>query len=401
MVNSTCKDNLAEENTLKAKSMKQPNIGKILYISNTAWYLCNFRLSLMQAMLERGWEVCAAAPLDPYASKLTAQGIRFLETPLRRSSMNPFHELAYLLRLWRSCRQAEPDIVHLFTIKPVIYGSLAARLAGVPGMVNSVPGLGYIFLQNNIIKKLVIFLYKLALQPPAKIIFQNQEDMDLFLKMGLALTNQAYLIRGSGVNCADFNPENLATTEDPEYTTFLLLARMVWDKGIAEFVEAGKKVRAENPATRFILLGGSDSGNPAAVPENWLREQHEQGYITWIGHVDDVRPYLAASSVVVLPSYYKEGLPRALLEAGAMGKPIITTDIPGCRDIVQDGVNGLIVPVKDEQSLTKAMLALSQNKAWRESMGQAGRQRVAEFFDDNIIIQQTIEVYRQTGAFTE
>ena len=176
---------------------------------------------------------------------------------------------------------------------------------------------------------------------------------------------------------------------------------MLWDKGIAEFVEAAKKVRAENPATRFILLGGSDAGNPAAVPEPWLKEQHEQGYIEWIDHVDDVRPYLAASSVVVLPSFYKEGLPRSLLEAGALGKPVITTDIPGCRDIVQDGVNGLIVPVKDEPSLTKAMLALSKNKVWRETLGQAGRQRVSEFFDDRLIIRQTLDVYRQTGAFKE
>jgi glycosyltransferase involved in cell wall biosynthesis len=381
--------------------MKITKLPTILYVSNTAWYLFNFRLSLMQAMLERGWEVIAAAPPDPYASKLTAHGIRFLATPLRRSSMNPFHDLAYLLRLWRLYRDTEPDIVHLFTVKPVIYGSFAARLAGVPGIVNSVPGLGYIFLRGGIIKQVVGLLYKSVLRPPAKIIFQNQEDMDLFLKMRLAIADQAWLIRGSGVNCAYFNAENLTVTDNPDCATFLLLARMLWDKGIAEFVEAAKKVRAENPATRFILLGGSDSGNPAAVPENWLREQHEQGHIEWIDQVDDVRPYLAASSVVVLPSFYKEGLPRSLLEAGALGKPVITTDIPGCRDIVQDGLNGLIVPVKDEPSLIKAMLALSKNKAWRETMGQAGRKRVTQFFDDRLIIQQTIEVYRQTGSLRE
>lgn len=381
--------------------MKNTKLPTILYVSNTAWYLYNFRLSLMQAMLERGWEVIAAAPPDPYASKLTAQGIRFLETPLRRSSMNPIHDLPYLLRLWRLCRDTKPDIVHLFTIKPVIYGSFAARLAGVPGIVNSVPGLGYVFLRGGIVQQLVGLLYKLVLRPPARVIFQNQEDMDFFLKMKLAVANQTFLIRGSGVNRAYFNAKNLSVTEDPDSTTFLLLARMLWDKGIAEFVEAAKKVRAENPATRFILLGGSDAGNPAAVPENWLKEQHEQGYIEWIDHVDDVRPYLAASSVVVLPSFYKEGLPRSLLEAGALGKPVITTDIPGCRDIVQDGLNGLIVPVKDEPSLTKAMLALSKNKAWCAIMGQAGRQRVTEFFDDRLIIRQTIEVYRQTGAFKE
>jgi glycosyltransferase involved in cell wall biosynthesis len=380
---------------------KTPKPRTILYVSNTAWYLFNFRLSLMQTMAGRGWKVNAAAPLDPYAGKLAAQGILFWETPLRRSSLNPLHDLVYLLRLWRLYREIKPDIIHLFTVKPVIYGSLAAWLAGVPGIVNSVPGLGYIFLRGGIIQQLVGLLYKIVLRSPAKIIFQNQEDMDLFLNLRLVTTTQTFLIRGSGVNRGYFNLKNIAVTEDPNCTTFILLARMLWDKGIAEFVGAAQTVKAENPATRFILLGGSDAGNPAAVPREWLQEQHRQGYIQWIDHVDDVRPYLAASSVVVLPSYYKEGLPKSLLEAGALGKPIITTDIPGCRDIVEDGVNGLLVPVKDENSLTKAMLTLSKNKTWREHMGQAGRKRVMEFFDDRLIIQQTIEVYRETGAFNE
>lgn len=373
----------------------------ILYVSNTAWYLFNFRLSLMQAMAGRGWEVIAAAPLDPYAGRLTAAGIRFWDTPLKRRSLNPWHDLAYLMRLWHLCRQVKPDILHLFTVKPVIYGSVAARLAKVPGIVNSVPGLGYIFRRGGIIKQLVRLLYQIVLRPPAKIIFQNREDLALFLAMGLVTARQTFLIRGSGVNSEYFNAENLAITAAPDCTTFILLARMLWDKGIAEFVAAAQQVKAANPATRFMLLGGSDAGNPAAVPEAWLREQHRQGHIEWVDHVDDVRPYLAASSVVVLPSFYKEGLPRSLLEAGALGKPIITTDIPGCRDIVQDGVNGIIVPVKDVHSLTKAMLALSKNKTKRELMGQAGRQRVIEFFDDRLIIQQTIQVYRETGAFSE
>jgi hypothetical protein len=156
---------------------KTPKPRTILYVSNTAWYLFNFRLSLMQTMAGRGWKVNAAAPLDPYAGKLAAQGILFWETPLRRSSLNPLHDLVYLLRLWRLYREIKPDIIHLFTVKPVIYGSLAAWLAGVPGIVNSVPGLGYIFLRGGIIQQLVGLLYKIVLRSPAKIIFQNQEDI--------------------------------------------------------------------------------------------------------------------------------------------------------------------------------------------------------------------------------
>lgn len=178
-------------------------------------------------------------------------------------------------------------------------------------------------------------------------------------------------------------------------TTFILIARMLWDKGIAEFVKAAKKVKEQNPLTHFILLGGTDSGNPSAVPISWLKQQNKHCFIEWIDHVDDVRPYLAKSSIVVLPSY-KEGLPRSLIEAAAMAKPIITTDIPGCREVVKDGVNGLLVPKENVELLVKAMLTLANNPDLCKRMGHASRERALKYFDECIVIRKTLDVYSKT-----
>ncbi len=179
-------------------------------------------------------------------------------------------------------------------------------------------------------------------------------------------------------------------------TTFILIARMLWDKGVAEFVKAAKKVNEQNPLTHFILLGGTDSGNPAGIPISWLKQQNKHGFIEWIDYVDDVRPYLAKSSVVVLPSY-KEGLPQSLIEAAAMAKPIITTDTPGCREVVKDGVNGLLVPKKNVELLAKAMLTLANDPDLCKRMGHASRERVLKYFDEHIVIRKTLDVYRKTG----
>jgi len=181
-------------------------------------------------------------------------------------------------------------------------------------------------------------------------------------------------------------------------TTFILIARMLWDKGVAEFTKAAKKVKEQNPLTHFILLGGTDSGNPAGIPLSWLKQQNKYGFIEWIDYVDDVRPYLAESSVVVLPSYYKEGLPRSLIEAAAMAKPIITTDTPGCREVVKDGINGLLVPKKNVELLIKAMLTLANDPDLCKRMGHASRERALRYFDDHIIICKTLDVYRKTGV---
>jgi glycosyltransferase involved in cell wall biosynthesis len=257
--------------------------------------------------------------------------------------------------------------------------------------VNSITGLGYTFIHGGAIQEIAKVLYRCALRSPAETIFENSQDRDFFLKNSLLQSNRAHLIYGTGVDMHFFDGAAIADG-NPETVTFLCLGRMLWDKGIGEFVQAAEAVKKRHPAARFVLLGGSDPGNPAAVPPTWLEARQAQGQVEWVDHVDDVRPYLSQAQVVVLPSY-REGFPKSLLEAAAMGKPLIATDVPGCRDIVIDGVNGLLVPARDPQRLAQAMLALAGNPDLRLAMGQAGRARVKELFAEGIVIRKTLRVY--------
>jgi glycosyltransferase involved in cell wall biosynthesis len=366
-------------------------MAKILYVANTSWYLYNFRLSLMQAMQRLGWQVVVVAPRDRFSRKLEDQGLRFSPLAIDRKGTNPLPDLRLLCRLWQLYRSEAPDLVHHFTIKPTVYGSLAAKGAGVKGWVNSITGLGYIFIRGGAIQKVAKLLYRFALHPPAQTIFENSQDREFFITNRLVRPSGAHVIYGTGVDLQFFGQED-AAAENSGAVTFLYLGRMLWDKGIGEFAQAAASVKKLNRATRFVLLGAPDSGNPAAVPASWLAAQQAQGLVEWVDHVDDVRPYMSRAQVVVLPSY-REGFPKSLLEAAAMGKPLIATDVPGCREIVAHGVNGLLVPARDPQELARAMLALAGNPALRLAMGQAGRARVQELFEDGIVIRKTLKVY--------
>ena len=366
-------------------------MAKILYVANTSWYLYNFRLSLMQTMQSLGWQVVAAAPLDRFSRKLENQGLKFVDLAMDRKGTSPLSDLRLLHRLRGLYRLEAPDLVHHFTIKPTVYGSLAAKLAPAKGVVNSITGLGYSFIHGGAIQQIAKVLYRCALRPPAETIFENSQDRDFFLKNSLLQSNRAHLIYGTGVDMHFFEGAAIADG-NPEIVTFLCLGRMLWDKGIGEFVQAAEEVKKRHPAARFVLLGGSDPGNPAAVPPTWLEARQAQGQVEWVDHVDDVRPYLSRAQVVVLPSY-REGFPKSLLEAAAMGKPLIATDVPGCCDIVAHGVNGLLVPARDPHQLAQAMLALAGNPTLRVAMGQAGRARVKELFDETIVIRKTLGVY--------
>jgi len=369
---------------------------KIMYISNTSWYLFNFRSNIMQEMLKNGWEVVGVAPDDGYAESLKDIGVRFINLTLDRKGLNPLKDLRLLYYFIRLYHHEKPTIVHHFTIKPVIYGSIAARLVGIPRIVNSIEGLGYVFLKGGILQSMVEKMYKFALRPPAQVIFLNPDDQNIFLERKLVTYEQIHLIHGTGVNTELFSPSNFIFVNALPKITFILIARMLWDKGVAEFVKVAKKVKEQNPLTHFILLGGTDSGSPSAISISWLKQQNKHGFIEWIDHVDDVRPYLAKSSVVVLPSY-KEGLPRSLIEAAAMAKPIITTDTPGCREVVKDGINGLLVPKKNVKLLVKAMLTLANDPDLCKRMGHASRERALKYFDERVVIRKTLDVYRKTG----
>jgi glycosyltransferase involved in cell wall biosynthesis len=283
--------------------------------------------------------------------------------------------------------------VHHFTIKLVIYGSIAASLAGVPRIINTVTGLGYVFIEDDVtwLRYIVKKLYSIALNCADFTFFQNRDDLTYFLSHGLVQAEKAGLLPGSGVDCSFFSPVLVGRSPDAPIT-FLMVARLLREKGVEEFVEAARLVKETFPMAQFQLLGPRDERNPTVVSVSDLARWQEDKIITWLGETTDVRPIMALADVVVLPSY-REGTPRALLEAAAMAKPIITSETVGCREVVEDGVNGFLVPVKNVQALTKAMIHLLQDSALRERMGKAGRVKVEQEFEERSVIKKVMESY--------
>ncbi len=367
---------------------------KIIYVANTDWYLFNFRLSLMKAMADRGWEVLAAAPVSAYWEKLEEAGIRFWPLRVDRKGKNPFRDLGLVFRLFRLYRRERPEIVHHFTIKPVIYGSFAAKLVPNVFVVNAVTGLGYVFEEKGWTQKVVEGLYHPALKGKSVAIFQNPENFSYFVKRKLVSEERSFLVKGSGVDVQTFAPEDRERKEPGKGTVFLMVARMLWDKGVREFVSAAGLVRKTFPDAEFWMVGGVDKGNPSSVPVSWLREAEARGDVKWWGHREDVVSFFREADVVVLPSHH-EGLPKTLLEGAAMGKPLIATDIPGCREVVADGENGMLVPVKDAGKLAEAMVFMIKNSLVRKKMGEKGRQKTVREFSDVRVVEETIGVYKR------
>jgi len=369
---------------------------KIVFVANTSWYLYNFRLSLLKEMVANGWKVFAIAPQDKYSQYFEIHGISFVRLIISRRGMNPFKELLTIWRIYVIYNRIQPDFVHHFTSKVVLYGSFAARLAGIKNVVSSITGLGYVFINKGILRFLVKVMYKVAFQGVSQVLFQNSNDKEMFLRYKLISLERAHLVRGSGVNTEYFtSPVNENRLNDN--ITFALISRMLWDKGVGVFIEAAKSTKSKLSTVKFLLVGSPDNGNPNTVPEKYLKEQNSNGYIEWIGHVDDVKPFIVKSDIVVLPSY-REGLPKVLLEAASCGRAIIATDVPGCREIVEHGINGLLVPPKDVNSLAESMLKLANEPELRLQMGRNGRKKVLREFDEKIVIQKTMEIYKKVKS---
>jgi glycosyltransferase involved in cell wall biosynthesis len=299
-------------------------------------------------------------------------------------------------------KQEKPDLVHHFTIKPAIFGSIAAKWARVPVIVNTITGLGYVFEKPGLIRSLVEHLYRFAFFGRPNVIFQNRDDFHFFLSKGLVRRGKAHIVLGSGVNTELFRPARSINSEPG--LTFLLISRMLWSKGISQFVVAAERIKKDFPNTRFIMVGGFSGGgakgNPDAIPEDWLRNANQKGYVRWLGRVplERVITLLDNCDVFVLPSYYSEGVPRSLIEAAAKGKAIITTDTPGCREVVRQGVNGFLVSPKDTDSLTTAMTEFIRKSYLIKKMGKLSRKRAIELFDEKKVIQETMMIYKQVGA---
>lgn len=370
---------------------------KVVLFANTEWYLYNFRRSLALALRDAGYEVLLVSPPGPYGEKLRQLGFRWIPAPMERRSLNPLRELALVLWLKRLFAQEQVDLVHGFTIKCAVYGSLAARLAGIPARVNAVAGMGYVFtsedLKARLLRPIVRSLMRLALDGQgARLILQNPDDVALFERAGLVDASLVRLIPGSGVDCRRFVPK-AGKTQGGRFRV-LLAARLLWDKGLAEYVDAARKLRLDGRDIEFLLAGDPDPGNPAAVPEGSVRAWVDEGLLQWLGHVDDMAALFETVDAVVLPSY-REGLPKGLIEAGASGLPLVTTDVPGCREVVADGVDGLLVPVKSCEALARAIARLHDDPLLCSRLGAAAREKALNEFDEQIVIERTISVYRE------
>jgi glycosyltransferase involved in cell wall biosynthesis len=336
---------------------------------------------LMERLLNDGWEVVCAAPRDASVSQLQAGGVRWRELPMSRRGLNPFGEARTLWRMFAIFRRERPDIVLNFSIKPAIYGSIAARLASVPRICSMITGLGYVFMKGGVFQRalraVVGRAYRTALGFNARVFFQNPDDRQLFVEKGLVRSQRTVVLPGTGVDTQEFAPVPLPRLR------FLFVGRLLADKGIREYVEAANLVRARRPGVEFDVLGPFDS-NPSAVDRAEIEAWQRSGAVTYLGEVEDVRPVLARAAVFVLPSY-REGLPRATIEAMAMGRAVITTDAPGCRETVADGENGFVVPVRDAQALAAAMLRFADEPGLVESMGRRSREIAVERYDVRIV----------------
>ena len=351
--------------------------------SNSAWNLANFRKPVIEALVAAGYEVVAVAPADGQEAALTGMGASFLPISMRGAGTSPVEDLRLLLYYRKLIRRERPDFFLGYTAKPNIYGSMAARLTGVP-VIATISGLGSAFLKGGLLGRILMTLYRVALGRARAVMFQNPADRALFIDRHIVRSGQARLVAGSGIDLMEFVP---APAPDNQEFRFLLIARLLLDKGIAEFVDAARAVRARHPHARFQLLGGSGADNPSAVPAADVEQWVGESIVEWLGAKDDVRPNIAAADCVVLPSY-REGLPRSLLEGAAMGRPLIASDVPGCRDVIDDGVSGLLCEVRSARSLEAAMeRMITMTPTARAAMGAAGRRKVETEFDQKLVVE--------------
>lgn len=369
----------------------------LLMVVNDATFFRSHRWPLALAAREAGWHVEVAAAPDAALDWIAAQGVAVHPVPFRRKGVHPFGELATLLALWRLYRQLRPDLVHHITIKPIVYGGLVARALGLPAVVHAVTGLGYIFSRQGGLARIAQFAtggaYRWALgYRRAMAIFQNPDDLrDIW---GIHGHSRAVIIPGAGVDPHEF----VQSGEPAGDAVVLLAARMLWSKGVGEFVEAASLCRARGLHCRFVLVGDHDPGNPEGIPGETLRAWHEQGLVEWWGRREDMPKVFNSSHVVVLPTTYREGVPKVLIEAAAAGRALVATDMPGCREIIRHGVNGLLVPPRDPQALADAISRLVLDPDMRHEMGRQGRQRVLREFSLAHVLRQTLELYRRCSG---
>ena len=371
---------------------------KIILFANTDWYLYNFRLSLAKKLRDEGYEVVLVSPPGEYGPRLELEGFRWISVPFSTRSTNPLTNLCLINKIIKLYRQEQPSLVHHFTIKCVIYGSIAAKVMGGIKIVNAVTGLGHVFtdkgLKAKMLKPIVRRLYRYALGgDKVRVVFQNSEDKDNFVSWGLVEHKRSHLIRGSGVDTSIFTRRERGDA-GPEKVILLFASRLLREKGVFELVAAFQRVKSKYPQTELFIAGELYPENPSSLTVQDVEKLKEVDGVKFLGHVDKMPPLLSESDMVVLPSY-REGTPRILIEAAAMELPIVATDIAGCRGLVVDGVNGFLVPGKSVKPLADAMEKLVADEGLRRRMGQEGRRIVCGEFDQQYVNSRTIEIYRE------
>jgi glycosyltransferase involved in cell wall biosynthesis len=374
---------------------------RVVLVSNTGWNILNFRMNLATSLIDRGYDVHAVGTSDGCDDEIRRAGVTWHDWGLTRRSINPLSELDAMRSLDSVYRRIKPDLVHHFTVKPVLYGTTVARMRKIPAVVNSVTGLPYFVLSQSksgvrgVAREAALKWYSWALSGDDVCpMFQNEDDLSVIAAANQRVRDQAVLTRGSGVDLSEFQ----AVTESmvaPDELVVTFVGRLIKEKGIYEFVEAARAVLAQtHRRIRFVVSGEVDSGNRSAVPQATMDAWRSISGLEFTGHVPDVRTVLEQSHLVVLPSY-REGTPRALLEAGACGLPLIATDVPGCREVVVDRENGLLVPAKDSGALADAMIELTSDWLLMRKFGRAGRSRVQALFDERLVINATLGVYER------
>lgn len=371
---------------------------KFVFFANTDWYLYNFRLSTALHLASQGVEVVMLSPPGDFGVRFADHGIRWVTLgAMDRASLNPAREAWTVRELVRAIKAEQPDLIHNFTVKCAVYGALAARLANVPAVVNAVAGMGYVFTSNGakarMLRPIVSALIRGTLgSGHSRLILQNPDDADAFTRARLVESDNIRLIRSSGVDTGRFCPPDGDC--EPRPLRVVLAARLLWEKGVGEFVEASRLLRQCGRNIQFLLAGMPDPGNPGSVERAQVERWVDDGLVDWLGHVNDMPALLRSADVMALPSYYREGVPKSLIEGAASGLALVTTDLPGCREVVtRHGVDGLHVAPRDARALAEQLATLDDDRALLRRLGDAARTRALADFDERMVIAKTVAVY--------
>lgn len=365
-------------------------MAKILFFASEDWYFISHRLALAEEAIQRGHSVTLVTRTSRFRSALESANIKVVHLSMNRKGLNPFQLLSESLAMAKILLRERPDLVHLVALRPIVVGGIAAKVCGISKVIFAVTGMGFLFADENRkpwVRRLLARLLPMIMSR-GNIIVQNAEDANDLRRMGIP-SSRLHLIAGAGVNVTKFSPVPNSNTRP----VVMLAARLLWDKGVGEFVEAAHLLRHQS--ARFVLVGMLDAYNPAAIPEEKVNQWVREGIVEWWGHSEDMSETLSHADIFCLPSY-REGLPKALLEAMAMGLPCVSTNVPGCRDVVQDGKSGILVPAKDSSALANAIASLINDTARRTTMGLAGRMRTMEEFDQSRIVMKTFQLYSDT-----